>query len=326
MSQAITKAADGTEVSNGAIQKKPTNTIQGLLESKMGAIKAVATKHLTAEKIVKLALVACSRSPLLLECHPMSMLQAVMNAAELGLTPGPLGQCYFIPFRNNKNQTIECQFIIGYRGLIELARRSGNIVSIQAEVVRAGDEFEFEYGIEPKFRHVPKASELKAENITHAWAIAQFVGGGHQVVVMRRPEIDRIKNMSKAGNFGPWKDHYAEMAKKTAVRRLCKMLPLTPEAAADMGIAESHDSDSFEFKMPEGIAPEVDSENLLASDALADAIEGGANGGTEGGSVGADLQKSIEAEEAAKKSGEQASLLPDDNKPNVGTVDRTRRK
>lgn len=320
MSQAITK----TDVVEGGLARKGPQTIGDLLAAKMDSLKAVATRHLTAEKLVKLVLVACSRTPKLMQCHPMSVLQAAMSSAELGLAPGPLGQCYFIPFENRKNNTIECQFIIGYRGLIELARRSGNIVSIQAEVVRAGDEFEFAYGVTTTFRHVPKAADANAP-VTHAWAIAHFVGGGHQLVVMTKAEVDRIRGMSKSGQFGPWKDHYAEMAKKTVVRRLCKMLPLTPETAADFGIAEARDTDGFSFKMPEAIEGMAD-DDLNASDALANAIEGGAEVVPEGGgsTLGADLQKSIDAEDASKK-GEQGSLMGDD-KPAVGTVDTKRKR
>jgi recombination protein RecT len=216
-------------------------TVMDLVLAKKDAIAAVATKHLTAEKLIKCVGVAMARTPKLAQCTPMSLLNAVMTCAELGLTPNNgLGSVYLIPYGQ------ECQLIIGYRGMCELARRSGQITTIEANVVRMGDEFKWEYGVETKFRHRPKGDS--AGEITHAWALARFRQGGHQLVVLTRGEIDAIRRRSKASGSGPWVTDFGEMAKKTAVRRLCKMLPLTPDVEIAM---QQADNKEFRFDVPE---------------------------------------------------------------------------
>jgi recombination protein RecT len=218
---------------NGSVvkQEPPADSrlsVRALLGgSKKDELQKVAGAAMSAEALVKLFAIAASRTPKLMACTPLSVLDCMVKCAELKLMPSTLGSVYLIPYENRKANTCECQLIVGYRGLVELARRSGFISTIQAEVVRDGDEFEFEHGIHPKFRHKPCASDMSDSKITHAWAMATFKDGAHQLVVMTRAEVDRIRGMSRAGKFGPWADHYGEMAKKTALRRLCKYLPLT---------------------------------------------------------------------------------------------------
>jgi recombination protein RecT len=203
-------------------------TVKALLGgAKRDELQKVAGAAMSAEALVKLFAIAASRTPKLMACTPLSLLDAMVKCAELKLMPSTLGSVYLIPFENRKTNAVECQLIVGYRGLVELARRSGAISTIQAEVVREGDEFEFEHGIVPKFRHKPCASDVSDSKVTHAWAMARFRDGAHQLVVMTRAEVDQIRGMSRAGKYGPWQDHYGEMAKKTALRRLCKYLPLT---------------------------------------------------------------------------------------------------
>ena len=225
-------------------QQAKATKFRELLMSRVQSIAAVATRHLTAEKLVKIMGTAASRTPKLLDCTPQSILLSVMTLSELGLMPGTLGTAYLIPFNNKKKRPdgtwyseMECQLIIGYRGLITLARRSGEISTVMAEVVREGDVFEFEYGLDMKFRHVPKLDNAKAR-VTHVWAMATFRDGGKQFIVMTRGEVDAVREMSKAKDSGPWVDHPIEMAKKTAIRRLAKMLPLTPEVERQIEIAD----------------------------------------------------------------------------------------
>lgn len=228
---------------NGAVVKQETQagplTVKALLGgAKRDELQKVAGAAMSAEALVKLFAIAASRTPKLMACTPLSLLDCMVKCAELKLMPSTLGSVYLIPYENRKANTVECQLIVGYRGLVELARRSGAISTIQAEVVREGDEFEFEHGIHPKFRHKPCASDMSDDKITHAWAIARFKDGGHQLVVMTVAEVDRIRGMSRAGKFGPWADHYGEMAKKTAVRRLCKYLPLTVDVEEAISTAD----------------------------------------------------------------------------------------
>ncbi|GAK01483.1 recombinational DNA repair protein RecT [Geomicrobium sp. JCM 19055] len=116
---------------------------------------------------------------------------------------------------------------MGYKGMIDLARRSGHIKSIYAHTVHANDEFEYELGLEPKLVHKPATGDRG--NMEYAYAVAHFVDGGYQFEVFSHHDIEQVKKRSKAGNFGPWKTDYEEMAKKTVVRRMFKYLPISIE-------------------------------------------------------------------------------------------------
>ena len=180
-------------------------------------IPATMKKHLTPDRITKIIISATLRQPKLLDCEPASILKAAMTATSLGLEcDGVLGGAYLVPYGK------EAQFIIGYRGLIELARRSGNIVSIEAHVVRRGDLFRCRLGTEGFIEHEPNWETDELGEMFCVYAVAKFKDGGHQFEVMTRAQVDAIRRSSKAGNFGPWKDHYDEMARKSVVRRLAK--------------------------------------------------------------------------------------------------------
>jgi len=221
-------------------------TVRGLLTgAKLKELQQLAGRAMSAERLIKMFAMAASRNPKLLHCTPISVLDAMTKCAELNLMPGTLGSVWLIPFDNRKTGNCECQFILGYRGMMALARRSGDISTITAEVVKNGDEFEFEHGLESKFRHRPRC--INGASVTHVWAMAKFKDGSHQLVVMTKQEVDSIRGRSRASNFGPWQTDYEEMAKKTALRRLCKYLPLEPDTEA--AIAEV-DRAEFEFDMP----------------------------------------------------------------------------
>lgn len=122
---------------------------------------------------------------------------------------------------------MEATFIMGYRGMIDLARRSGQLVDISARAVHQGDEFSYSYGLNEDLRHVPCANPGE---LTHVYMVAHFKDGGHYFLVLNRQEIEQARARSKSGNFGPWKTDYEAMAKKTAIRRAAPYLPLTVQA------------------------------------------------------------------------------------------------
>ncbi len=222
-------------------------TLQSLLENKhvQQSIADIIPKHLTPNRLVKMMLVAVSRTPKLLECTQESVLQAAMRSAELGLDcGGTLGQAYLVPFYNGKTQAMECQFIPGYRGLIDLARRGGQIASIRAHCVYTNDTFTVEYGTAECIVHKPKLDGGRGELLC-VYAIAELKDGSTQSETMTRDQVDDIRGRSKAGDSGPWKTDYDEMARKTVVRRLCKYLPLSAELERAMEI----DNDTFEPKI-----------------------------------------------------------------------------
>jgi recombination protein RecT len=207
------------------------------------SLQDVIPKHLTPERIVKMALVAASRQPKLFDCTPQSFLQSVMKSAELGLDcVGTLGQGYLVPYYNSKIKALECQFIAGYQGLINLARRSGHISRIESRVVYENDIFDVEYGLDQKLTHRPYLGGERGK-IVCVYAVAELKDGSSQLEIMTIDEVEAIRERSKAKDSGPWKTDFGEMARKTVVRRIAKYLPLSPELAK----AIETDDQQFDF-------------------------------------------------------------------------------
>ncbi len=197
--------------------------VRAILERQKDQIAMALPRHISVDRMLRVVLTSIRRTPKLLECDQMSLLGAVMEAAQLGLEPdGVLGHAYLVPYGK------KVQLIPGYKGLIDLARRSGNVESIQARAVYEGDEFDFAYGDTPFLTHKPTADpgELLA-----VYAIAKLKGGETVFEVMWRTQVETIRKRSMAANNGPWVTDYDEMARKTAVRRLVKYLPLSAEVA-----------------------------------------------------------------------------------------------
>ncbi len=229
---------------NEQLAKRKDN-LESLLKSDKfrEALADVAPRQMTPERIVKIAMVAMSRAPRLLECTPQSVLQSVMKSAELGLDcVGTLGQGYLVPYYNSKILAYECQFIAGYQGLIELARRSGNIARIESRVVYENDQFDFEYGLNQRLVHKPQFTGERGK-ILCVYALAELKDGSKQLEVMTIEEVEGIRNRSKAKDSGPWVTDFSEMARKTVVRRLAKYLPLSPELVKAIEV----DDQQYEF-------------------------------------------------------------------------------
>lgn len=208
------------------------STIRALMERSKGQIAMALPKHMNADRLMRVAMTSIQKTPKLLDCTPQSLMGAIIQSAQLGLEPdGILGHAYLVPYGN------VCTFIPGYKGLIQLARRSGEISTIMAEVVHAKDHFEFELGLEPKLKHVPTPEEDEGE-IVAFYAVAKLKDGGTQFVVMRRAAVEKIRKRSKAANNGPWVTDYEEMGKKTTLRRLCKLLPSSIELEQAIALDE----------------------------------------------------------------------------------------
>lgn len=203
--------------------------VRGMLLKMKGEIAMALPRHLNPDRMARIALTEVRKSPKLLDCTQESLAGAVIQAAQLGLEPGSgLGHCYLIPYGK------ECQLQMGYLGLLELARRSGQIASIDCDVVYEDDEFVYNKGDDAKVVHKPKfprAEKPNFENIIAAYAIAKFKDGGIERVVMERWDIERAKNKSKTAKYSdsPWKEFYDLMCIKTVLKRLAKRLPKSPE-------------------------------------------------------------------------------------------------
>lgn len=215
-------------------EKAPTvdRTIAHLIETQRDQIaRALPRTGLTADRLTRVLVTECKANPQLMRCEPISLMAAVMRAAQLGLEPGPLGHCYLVPFRNGKTGQTEVTFIMGYKGLVDLARRSGQVESIYAEVVYEGDEFDYQLGLDRSLTH-KRSESSNRDKVTHAYAVAKYKGGGFDFQVLDVLEINARRNRSKASSSGPWVTDYAAMARKSAVRALAPWLPLTVEAAS----------------------------------------------------------------------------------------------
>lgn len=212
-----------------ATTQKP-KTIDDYLKQMAPAMAQALPKHMDVDRLMRLAMTTIRTTPALKDADVSSLLGAVMQAAQLGLEPGLMGHCYLLPFKNSKKGITEVQFIIGYKGMIDLARRSGHIQSIYAHAVYQKDEFEYELGLDPKLKHKPCMDEDKG-NFVGAYAVAHFKDGGYQFEFMSKAEIEKRKGRSKAANssYSPWATDYEEMAKKTVVRHMWKYLPISVE-------------------------------------------------------------------------------------------------
>lgn len=203
--------------------QSPANTIAAYLKKMGPEIDKALPKHMDADRLGRIALTTIRTTPKLLECTLPSLMGAVMQAAQLGLEPGLIGHCYIIPYGK------EATFIIGYKGMIDLARRSGNIESIYAHCVHENDEFEYELGLHPKLVHKPTTGHRG--KMQYAYAVAHFKDGGYQFEVMDIDEIEKRRQRSASANsrHSPWKTDYEEMAKKTVIRHMWKYLPISVE-------------------------------------------------------------------------------------------------
>jgi len=182
-------------------------------------------KHLTPERFARVAITALTRTPKFQECTPESVMKCLLDCSAMGIEPDNR-RAYLIPYKR------ECTLIISYMGLIELIRRSGDVVSIRAETVCEKDHFAWSNGeIEHSINWREDRGEAQA-----VYAEAVMKSGERQAAVMTRAEVNAIRDRSSGYQYAirekkdhPWITDWPEMAKKTAVRRLSKMLPLSSE-------------------------------------------------------------------------------------------------
>lgn len=212
---------------NAIVEKKEVSAVQAmgdLLKRMHTQIEKALPSVITPERFTRIALTAYSRNEKLQECTAESFLGSMMQAAQLGVEPNtPLGQAYLIPYRNRG--VMEVQFQLGYRGMIDLAYRSGGVQNIQAHEVYENDTFEYELGLEPKLRHVPALKD-RGDVILY-YAVFKLTNGGIGFEVMSKEDVEAFaKKKSKTYGTGPWQSDFDAMAKKTLVKRLLKFAPL----------------------------------------------------------------------------------------------------
>lgn len=216
-------------------KKTEIKTVYDFMEKKKDLIARALPATITPDRLIGVLTMLMKSSPELMKCTQPSLIGAVIQTVQLGLTPGNIGHCHYVPFRNKDKKTgqyrYEVQFIMGYRGIVELVNRSGKASILSAECVHEGDEFEHEQGLNPILRHKPAPDSSRGE-VVGVYCIAKNLVANEKVhVYLSREDIDKVKNASKAGSteYSPWNTWYKEMAKKTAIKRICKLLPLSIE-------------------------------------------------------------------------------------------------
>ena len=221
---------------DNAVKPAPAkDPLQALIDSLLPAIQQAVPKTLRPDRLARILLTTLRTNPKLLDADRTSLKAAILLTAQLGLEPGPLGQVYLVPFVNRKSGKTEVQVIIGYRGMLDLARRSGQIQSVMVEPVCEGDEFDFELGLQPRLYHKPNL-ERRGKPYLY-YGIVRFKDGGYQMAVMTIQEIEEHRKRSRAANEGPWVTDYDVMARKTVLRSMWRWLPMSVE----MALAEAAD-------------------------------------------------------------------------------------
>ena len=256
------------------ISQKPKK-MQDYIKKMQGEIAKALPSVLTPERFTRITLSALSTNAKLAETTPQSFLGAMMTAAQLGLEPNtPLGQAYLIPYRNHG--VLECQFQLGYKGLIDLAYRSGEVSTIQAHVVYENDEFEYELGLEPKLRHVPAKSDRG--DPVFFYAVFRTKDGGYGFDVMSVDDVRaHAKKYSKAYSNGPWQTNFEEMAKKTVLKRVLKYAPLKTDFVRGLSADETIKTQISEdmFSVPDETV--IEAEGYAVDEATGEVMEGGAD-------------------------------------------------
>ena len=252
-----------TTTNNG--EKK---TMQQYIKAMEGEIKKALPSVITPERFTRMVLSAISVNPKLASCTKASFLGAMMNAAQLGLEPNtPLGQAYILPYMNKG--VLEAQFQLGYKGLIDLAYRSGEVEVVQAHIVYENDKFECSYGLEPKLTHTP-ADKDRGEPVK-VYAVFKTKSGGYGFEVMSMEDVRiHASKYSKAygSSFSPWKTNFEEMAKKTVLKKVLKYAPLKSDFVRGITQDETIKSDVSDdmYAVPNEVVYEVDDYTVIDTD------------------------------------------------------------
>lgn len=209
-------------------------------------LSKISPRHLHADRIVRMAMTTLQRQPDLLKCTAQSVLGCIITASQIGLEiDATSAQAYMVPFKDNERGVTVATLIPGYRGLMALAHRVEKIISVEARVVREGDEFDYQ-DEPPSVMHKRDLDGDPDAPMTYVYAVAVVAtpnGGQYrQYEVLSKKQVDAIRAKSRGKNSTAWVNHYLEMAKKSAVRRLCKYLPSSFELSSAVTLDEQADA------------------------------------------------------------------------------------
>ena len=195
--------------------------------------------HVTPDRLVRMAMTQLRVNPKLGECSLESFAGALFTAAQLGLEPGPLGECWMIPRWSGKLQVTECTFQTGYQGYAKLAHNSGQIRSLYAYAVYDGDEFDYGLGDEPYVHHKPDPDRTSESDdaIKFFYGVENLVNGGKEIEVWSKAHMDAHRDLyvkkDKYGKFpATWVKSYSAMGRKTMISVVARRGPRSVELAA----------------------------------------------------------------------------------------------
>lgn len=245
----MSQALQNIRRSNAATADKPAEAagFPAMLEQYKGEIARALPKHINPDRMARIALTAFRMTPKLAECDPRSVFAAVIQSSQLGLEIGLMGEAHLVPFGN------QCQLIPGYTGLMKLARNSGLVVDIYAEAVRVNDKFALKLGMDRSLEHEPltaqggfPASDEERGEVVGFYAVGVLKDGSRTFVAMSRAEVVKVRDGSKGYQAAkkykkesPWDTDFSAMGLKTAIRRLCKWLPKSPELATALSLDDN---------------------------------------------------------------------------------------
>lgn len=220
------------QAANAALDTKPKpKSVFDLIEENKEKLNDALPSHLDINRLVRVMTNVIRYNPSIAQCTQRSLLSAVVQSVQLGLEPNILGHCWFVPYANRKTGNSEIQFQIGYKGWMELVQRSGKAVILMTETVREKDVFEIELGIDQKLKHIPANGDRG--KIIGFYATAKHLISNEKVFkYMTVDEIDKVKALAKMDLKNPdaiWNKFYEQMAIKTVLKNLCKLLPKSVE-------------------------------------------------------------------------------------------------
>jgi len=187
-------------------------------------LEAALPKHIDAGRIARVAMTAVRQNYKLAQCTRDSFLGGLLVASQMGLEINtPLGHAYLIPYGN------KATLVVGYKGVMDLAYRTGLCKTISAEAVYEGDEFEYELGINKKLTHKPPKTGERGDVIGY-YGYYLLENGGYDFVYWTHEQVlAHAKKFSKTFHKGPWKENFDQMAKKTVLKAALNYAPMSLE-------------------------------------------------------------------------------------------------
>lgn len=218
---------------NGQLQTRPDGELRRLLAKCEGQIKDALPRHLTPERMIRMALTVFNKTPGLQRCTPLSIVACVIQASELGLElSGPLGHAWMVPYKD------QATFQVGYRGFFELAFRTGKVSAFPMRTVHANDVFDVRYGTNQTIDHRPCLKD-RGDSIGY-YSVIYLKDGGRDLEFMSLEDVRKHRDqyVKNIGGSSPWVTAFDAMAMKTTVRRLAKRVPLSTEIQTAVGYDE----------------------------------------------------------------------------------------